>query len=134
MSTIWTPGGERPVPPPRREAEDDAGGGPEHEPTPEELEARLGEIREELARTPAAAVIVNHCLAFFELAALHLSLQPPQLAEAQLAIDAMAAVVEGLEGRLGADEGQLRDALSQLRLAYVQVRATNLGQQPPPEG
>lgn len=133
MSTIWTPGGERPVPPPGRDV--DAGrGAPADEPTPEEMQARLAEIRDELARTPAAVVIVNHCLAFFELAALHLSLEPPQLAEAQLAIDAMAAVVEGLEGRLGSDERQLRDALGQLQLAYVQLRAANLGQPPPTSG
>lgn len=130
MSTIWTPGGERPVPP-RRDV-DPAGRAPAGEPTQEELEARLAEIRDELVRTPAAAVVVNHCLAFFELAALHLSLDPPQLSEAQLAIDAMAAVVEGLEGRLGPEERQLRDALGQLRMAYVQLRAANFGQQPPP--
>jgi len=53
---------------------------------------------------------------------LHLSLQPPQLDEAAVAIDALGAIVEGLAGRLGEDEPTLRDALAQLRLAFVQVR------------
>lgn len=131
MSTLWTPGGERPVPPPE-EPREPAGAPPGGTASREELEAELDEMRSQLARTPAAVVITNHCLAFFELAALHLSLDPPQLTEAQLAIDALAAVVEGLAGRLGEEERHLKDALAQLRLAYVQIRAANLGTAPPP--
>ena len=44
-----------------------------------------------------------------------------RLEEARLAIDAMAALVEGLAGRLGRDEATLKDALAQLRLAFVQI-------------
>ena len=122
MSTIWTPGGERYVPPkgseePPRRAEPPRGD--RGEPSQEELEA----LRDQLARTPAAVVVANHCMGLFELAALHLSLSPPQLDQAQLAIDAMAALVEGLAGRLGDAERQMKDALAQLRLAFVQLRA-----------
>jgi hypothetical protein len=46
---------------------------------------------------------------------------PPRLADASLAIDAFAALVEGLGDRLGPHEEAMRDALSQLRLAYVAV-------------
>lgn len=120
MSSLWTPGGERPV-----------GGGDapsaaaaEDEPqTQEELEARMAELRQALSETPAAVVVANHCFGLFELAALHLSLQPPQLDEAQIAIDALGAVVEGLAGRLGPEEQHLREGLQQLRLAYVQLKA-----------
>jgi hypothetical protein len=77
--------------------------------------------------------VANHCFGLFELAALPLSLAPPQLSEASLAIDALAALVEGLTGRLGEHEGQLKEALASLRLAFVQIRAANLGQAPPPE-
>lgn len=116
MSSIWTPGGERPV---RAEPEQyDEPGGPE-ELTPEQLEA----ITRELASTPASVVIANHAMGLFELAALHLSQQPPNLDEAALAIDAMAALVESLAGRLGEHEATLRDALAQLRMAFVQIRA-----------
>ncbi|HVM01557.1 MAG TPA: hypothetical protein VM263_02720, partial [Acidimicrobiales bacterium] len=94
--------------------------GPE---TEAELEARMDELRRQLAETPASVVIANHCFGLFELAALHLSLQPPQLDQAQLAIDALGAVVEGLAGRLGEEEQTVRDGLAQLRLAYVQLKS-----------
>lgn len=87
----------------------------------------MAELQRQLTETPAAVVIANHCFGLFELAALHLSLQPPKLPEAQLAIDALAAVVEGLGERLGEPKAQLAEALSQLRLAFVQIRAANLG-------
>jgi hypothetical protein len=78
-------------------------------------------MRRQLAATPADVVIANHCYGLFELAAVYLSQTPPMLPKARLAIDAMTAVVEGLEGRLGDSEPQLLEGLSQLRLAYVQI-------------
>jgi hypothetical protein len=78
-------------------------------------------MRRQLAATPADVVIANHCYGLFELAAVYLSQTPPMLPKARLAIDAMTAVVTGLEGRLGDSEPQLLEGLSQLRLAYVQI-------------
>lgn len=98
--------------------------------------AHLEELRQQLAEAPAEAVIANHAYGLFELAAVHLSLQPPQLAQARLAIDALAALVEGLEGRLGEAEPQLADGLTQLRNAFVEITAAlrrsqaEAGQQP----
>jgi hypothetical protein len=67
-------------------------------------------------------------MALFELAALHLEREAatggqekPDLAEASLAIDAMAALVEGLGDRLRPYQGQLQDALNQLRMVFVQI-------------
>jgi hypothetical protein len=117
MGTIWTPGGEQPV----GEGEP-AGGG---ELTEADLEAKMAELRNQLAEAPVEVVVANHCFGIFELAALYLSLQPPKLEEAQLAIDALGALVEGLAGRLGDEEQQLRDGLAQLRLAFVQIRAAS---------
>jgi len=74
--------------------------------------------------TPAEVVIANHAYGLFELAAIHLSQQPPRLDDARLAVDAMASLVENLEGRLGEPEQSLRDALSQIRLAFVQISGT----------
>ena len=129
MSSLWTPGGERPIPPPAHEA----GGGPDEAPLTEaEMQAQMAALRDELAKTPAAAVVANHAYGMFELAALHLSLQPPQLSEAQLAIDALTALVDGLSGRLGEHETELKPALAQLKLAFVQIRAANLGTAEPP--
>jgi hypothetical protein len=88
-----------------------------------EVRQQMEELRQQLAATPAEVVVANHGFGLFELAALHLSLQPPQLSEARLAIDALAALVGGLEGRLGDQEATLQDGLAQLRLAFVQIQA-----------
>lgn len=112
MSSIWTPGGERPVgrPSPDELTNEE-----------QELLAELTEAREQLAGTPAALVVVNHAIGLFQLAAIHLDRAPANLEEARLAIDAFGALVEGLAGRLGEEEDSLREALAQIRLAFVQV-------------
>lgn len=107
-----------------------SGPGPDGPETEEELEARMAELRQQLADTPASLVVANHCFGLFELAALHLSLQPPQLEQAQIAIDALGAVVEGLAGRLGEEEAHLKEGLTQLRLAFVQLRGAVAGDGP----
>src|SRR5438309_1968266 len=80
------------------------------------------------ARTPASIVVANHVMGLFELAALHLSQQPANLPQAQLAIDAMAAIVEGLGSRLEQSEATLKEALAQIRLAYVQLQEASANQ------
>lgn len=86
-----------------------------------EIAGRLDELRRQLLGTPAEVVVANHVYGLFELAAIHLSQQPPGFDQARLAVDAMAALVEGLQGRLGEAEPSLRDALAQIRLAFVQI-------------
>jgi hypothetical protein len=81
----------------------------------------MAQMQAELASVPASVVIANHAIGLFQLAAIHLNRRPPNLEEARLAIDAMAAIAEGLAGRLGDEEASLRDALNQLRMAYVQL-------------
>ena len=138
MSSLWTPGGERPVgrepsEPAAAPAAEPRGSKQPREPrepselnelSEEELAVQLDELRKQLAETPAEVVVANHAFGLFELAALHLSLQPAQLDQARLAIDAFAALVEGLAGRLGEPEQQLKDGLAQLRMAFVQIRGT----------
>ncbi len=87
----------------------------------------MARLRDELARTPAEVVIANHAFGLFELAALHLSLQPAQLPQARLAIDGLAALVDGLAERLGDAHRQLSEGLSQLRMAYVQIHRASEG-------
>ena len=48
----------------------------------------MAELEAELAQAPVEVVIANHAFGLFQLAALHLSQQPPQLPQARLAIDA----------------------------------------------
>jgi hypothetical protein len=78
-------------------------------------------MRAELTNSPAEVVVANHCYGLFELAAVYLSQQPPMLPQARLAIDALGSLLTGLEHRLGEAEETLKDGLSQLRLAYVQI-------------
>ncbi len=78
-------------------------------------------LEEQLLAAPAADVVANHCYGMFELGALHLGARPPRLSEARVAIDAFAAVVEALGERLGEAAPTLREALANIRLAYVQI-------------
>jgi hypothetical protein len=126
MSSLWTPGGERPIGP-ETEPKTATASGDSQAPTEEELSEQLARMQEQLAKTPVEVVVANHAFGLFELAALHLSLQPPQLDQARLAIDALAALVEGLAGRLGEPEQQLKDGLAQLRMAYVQIKNSPAG-------
>jgi hypothetical protein len=72
-------------------------------------------------------VVANHAFGLFELAALHLSLDPPQLDQARVAIDALAALVEGMGDRLGSNAQELSTGLGQLRMAYVQISGAARG-------
>jgi hypothetical protein len=131
VSSLWTPSGEhqpRPTDETAPMSEPAAGGsrrdaeaGP---PGSEPDEPQLREMLARLAATPVAAIVADHAIRLHELAVLHLGLaaeRPESLAEARLATDAMAELVEGLAERLGDAAAPLSEALAQLRLAYVQV-------------
>ncbi len=130
MSTLWTPGGERPISNTPSSDAAEAGPGPDQaeqpELTPEQQEqaramaADLSEARARLLETEVSTVLVNHALGIYELAAIHLTAEKPNFDEAKLAIDGLAALVEGLEGRLGEGEETLREALHQAQMAFVQ--------------
>ncbi len=126
--SLWTPDGEHRVERDRPLSEEPlVDDDPLARLSPEEREqamamaAEMDEVRRQLASTPAVVVVANHAMGLYELAAIHLSSQPPNFADAQVAIDAMAAIVDGLADRLGENEQTLRDALAQLRMAYVQL-------------
>jgi hypothetical protein len=129
VSGLWTPSGERR--PTSSEVEDDQSAAGDALPTDAEQDADEEEVREELRRvraelagTPVADLVANHAIGLWQLAVLHLTPEegaPVRLDEAGLAIDGMAALVEGLGDRLGASAQPLRDALAQLRMAFVQV-------------
>jgi hypothetical protein len=85
------------------------------------LAAQVEAMRAELAAAPVEVVVANHCYGLFELAAVYLSQQPPLVDQARLAIDALGCLVDGLEGRLGEGESALKEGLTNLRLAYVQI-------------
>lgn len=120
--TIWTPDGERPVsnePDPQQPPADQQLT-PEQEEQARAMAHELAEARARLLETDVSTVVANHAFGIYELAAIHLTADEPKLAEAQLAIDALAALVEGLAGRLGEQEQTLNDALHQVRMVFVQ--------------
>jgi hypothetical protein len=88
-----------------------------------EIEAAMADARARLAEVPAEVVVVNHVMGLYELAAIHLSARTPDLVSASLAIDAMAAVVDGLGDRLGEDAQTMRDAVANIRMAFVAVKS-----------
>lgn len=84
----------------------------------------LNEAKQRLAQAPVDVVVANHAMGLFELGAIHLSSEPPDLGSSALAIDALACLVEGLGDRLGDSASVLRDALANIRLAFVQVKGS----------
>jgi hypothetical protein len=131
MSSLWTPSGEH------FPKKDDEGSDAQSPPPPQappgppdddsvavptaEAQAEYEAMRRQLASTPAEVVMANHCYGIFELATIYLSNKPPMLFEARLAIDGLGALLDGVKGRLGEAEPSLLEALSQLRLAFVQL-------------
>jgi hypothetical protein len=123
VSGLWTPSGEQQPP-------DQPPGGTGPEPSAEEV-AALREVHAKLVATPVEDVVANHALGIWQLALVHLGVvtppdeqgRPPvpNLPAAGLAIDAMAALVDGLGERLGVHEAVLRDALSQVQMLFVEV-------------
>ena len=137
MSTLWTPGGEVPVGDraagsskeptagPAAEAPDDFdldNLSPAEREQAEQYIRELAESRERLKSVPASVVVANHAMGLYELAALHLAGQPPNFTEAAVAIDALGALLDGMKGRLGEGEPTLREAMSQIRMAFVHVK------------
>tara|TARA_B100000073_G_scaffold138022_2_gene113365 strand:+ start:871 stop:1278 length:408 start_codon:yes stop_codon:yes gene_type:complete len=127
VSSFWTPSGEHEVP------NEDAGGGAfdpqvagvgDSEIDPETaaaMEQQLREAQEQLLSVPAGQIVANHVIGLFELAALHLRVDPPNLEEARLPIDAMGILVEQLGDQLP-EHQTLAAALHQIRLAFVEVQ------------
>ena len=90
--------------------------------TLDEAQQAINGARDRLAGIPAELVVSNHVMGLYELAAIHLGAEPPSLVEAALAIDAVGCLVEGLGARLGPDCDTLVAALSNIRLAFVQIK------------
>lgn len=149
--SLWTPSGEHPVdrettPAPGAPSGPPAGPpGDADEPSLDDLTPEQRAQYEEMARQmedaqarmlqmPAGMVVGQQTMQFYEMAALYLSQQPARLEDARVAIDALAGVVEKVGVRLGEAEQPLRQALHQLRLAFVQVAGQSGGPAGPAPG
>jgi hypothetical protein len=93
--------------------------------TPEQLE----QLREQLASVSAADVVAEAALSLIALAYVRLGIPPEQherfrdLDQARLLVDALGGMLAATDGRLGAPEPSLRDALASLRMAFAEVAA-----------
>ena len=80
MTGLWTPGSGDPEPPAGQGGpsglQQPGPGGPEAEPSPEEI-AALRELHAQLAATPVENVIVNHAFGIWQLALVHLGVVTP---------------------------------------------------------
>lgn len=128
MSSLWTPSGEHhPEEEPVSEPVAATGeGAPEMD---QEAYEELLRARAELAAIPVADIIANHAIGLQQLAVIHLIPDPApdgtptesRLQEAGLAIDALGALVDALGERLAPHHDALREAVTQLRLAFVEL-------------
>ena len=124
VSSFWTPSGEHEVPGESSDPEPMPGLAGDTEIDPETaaaMEQQLREAQEQLLSVPAGQIVANHIIGLFELAALHLRVDPPNLEEARLPIDAMGILVEELGDQLP-EHQTLSAALHQIRLAFVEVQ------------
>ncbi|MGQ0825809.1 MAG: hypothetical protein ACT4OX_12430 [Actinomycetota bacterium] len=126
MSELWTPpGASGPA------AEPDAVPGADGATPSAEEVAALRQLHDQLRATPVLDVLANHVLGIWQLGLVHLGVATPpgehgevpapDLAAAALAIDAAAALVDGLGHRLGDYEATLRDAVTQAQMLFVEV-------------
>ncbi|HUF99533.1 MAG TPA: hypothetical protein VMM60_15490 [Ilumatobacter sp.] len=92
-----------------------------------EIEAQINDSNARIAAAPAEVVVTNHVMGLFQLGAIHLGSNPPDLRSASLAIDAMGFLVDGLGDRIGDEIDTMRDALANIRMAYVSVSAPATG-------
>ncbi len=99
---------------------------PEQREQAEQMAKDMTAARARLLETEAATIISNHAFGIYELAAIHVTADDPDLKEGRLAIDALEALITGISGRLGEAEETLIDALANIKLVYVQrVAALN---------
>lgn len=140
MSTLWTPGGEVPVDRSRpstipSETPSEKPPNDPAEPDEAQIRAQMERVQQMMLERPAADIVAQHAMGLSELAVLHMGQPEPDLTSARLAIDALVALLEGLEGRLGDAEPSLRQILPQLRMHYVETvdRVTAAESQEGPE-
>lgn len=86
--------------------------------TPEQ-EAEAQRMVEQIAQVPAQEWVADSCVRLANVASVKLDRQQP--AEAQIAIDALAAIVAAVGPGMGAAEAPLKQTVAQLQMAYAQA-------------
>jgi len=122
--------------------DDPRAAGGERPPTEEELRAAY---EAELKRLRVEDIVLQTVVSFLNLGGRRAGLTPGTEDErdpeqVRLAIEATRALLPLIEAGLGPDAGHLRDALSQLQLAYTRIAGTSAAapeapdQEPPAPG
>lgn len=92
--------------------------------TAPERGTEMAAMAQQIAQTPSLEWVVNTAVTLANVAGTKLDLGA--IGDAQLAIDALGALINGLGPRLGTAETPLRQTLAQLQMAYAETAA------PPP--
>lgn len=92
--------------------------------TPQQ-EEEMRQVAKQIAETPSLEWVVNTAVTLANVAGTKLDLGA--VADAQTAIDALAALVNGLGPRLAQAEAPLRQTLAQLQMAYADAIAPPAG-------
>ena len=105
-------------------AQDPTGGAGSREPTEEEMRAAL---EEELKRVRVEQMVTEATVSILNVAVLRAGLVPgsegeQDLGQTRMGIEAVRALLPLVEQALGAEQARpIRDALSQLQMAYVRA-------------
>lgn len=96
------------------------------QPTEEQLRAYQQQLEEQLRRLRVEDVIVQTIVSLINLGGRRAGLAPGteqerDAAQLKLAIDGARALLPLVEDKIGPDGKTLRDALSQLQMAYVRI-------------
>jgi hypothetical protein len=89
--------------------------------TSDEHEIDESQEIEYLRSTPASTVLGNHFFVLLQLAAIQLSATPPNLSDAQLVIDTIAAMLQAGGERLGEHVELYRNALAEVQQLFVRA-------------
>jgi len=115
-------------------AQDPTGGAGSREPTEEEMRAAL---EEELKRVRVEQVVTEATVSILNVAVLRAGLVPGSegerdLGQTRMGIEAVRALLPLVEQALGAEQARpIRDALSQLQMAYVRAASSDAPDAPP---
>lgn len=109
---------EAPPPPAEPHAVAPPTGGPEDLWTPEQ-EEQARRVAQEVRDTPSRDWVLNVAVTLANVAAT--KLDSGLMGDAQLAIDALAGLVNAVGSRLGDAESALRSTVAQLQMAYAQA-------------
>jgi hypothetical protein len=108
----------------------------QRQPTEEEMRAAY---EAELKRLRVEDVVLQTIVSLLNLGGRKAGLAPGteeerDLEQVRVAVDGARALLPLVEAQLGPDAGQLREALSQLQMAYVQLGGKGGGGAAPPSG